>query len=99
TKGATATGTDHKPLGNSFDGILIQMGASDNTIGVGGTGSGLGNVISGNSLDGIRITDGGTAKNIVQGNKIGTDAAGAFALANTFDGIGIVNFAGGNFIG
>src|SRR5207244_2632255 len=50
-KGAvTTTGTDHKRLGNSLDGVRVEWGAFSNTIGVGGTGSGLGNVISGNGL-------------------------------------------------
>ena len=64
---------------------MIDNGASNNTIG--GTGAGAGNVISGNSSDGIDIGSFSTTLssgngNLVQGNKIGTNAAGTAELGN-----------------
>jgi parallel beta-helix repeat protein len=78
--GTNASGT--AALDNGGDGITVS-GAS-NTIG--GTAAGAGNLISGNSQDGIFII--GSA-NLVQGNKIGTNAAGTAALANGTNGIDI----------
>ena len=92
--GTDVTGTAAGP-GNS-QGVLIDDGASDNTIG--GTGAGAGNVISGNSGDGIDILSDG---NFVLGNKIGTNAAGTAALGNGTPGVGSggagVRFFGGAF--
>jgi len=47
------------------------------------------NVISGNNQNGILIT--GTGGNVVQGNHIGSNAGGDGAIANGFDGVGIVD--------
>src|SRR5207244_3519792 len=74
--GTNAAGT--AALANGNDGILIQSGANNNTIG--GTAFGAGNVISGNLGNGITITDSGTTGNVVEGNYIGTNAAGTGAL-------------------
>ncbi len=49
--------------------------------------------------DGIFITGGGSDDNIVQGNYIGTDAAGTTALGNLDDGISIMAGAKNNIIG
>ena len=96
--GASATGdivqgnyigtdvTGSTALGNALEGILVISGAANNTIG--GTTAGAGNVISGNSgpdVMGINFNDAGTG-NVVQGNLIGTNAAGTAALPN-YDGI------------
>ena len=80
--GTNAAGT--AALGNGT-GVVIDSGASNNTIG--GTGAGAGNVISGNSSDGIDIgsfspTVSSGNGNLVQGNKIGTNAAGTAELGN-----------------
>jgi hypothetical protein len=72
----------------------VSVGGNNNLIG--GTQTGASNVISGNSLFGIRLL-GGSA-NIVQGNYIGTNAAGTARLANGVAGINI-NSSGGNTIG
>jgi len=60
--------------------VAIFGGATNNT--VGGTAAGVRNVISGNRSSGLIIRDAGTASNLVQGNYLGTDAAGAAALGN-----------------
>lgn len=87
-------------MANSRDGVLIT-GASGNTIG--GTARGTGNVVSGNGKTGIQIegsvSSGSPAVgNKVQGNYIGTDAAGKVALANAGDGV-YINAAPQNTIG
>jgi len=46
---------------------------------IGGPGPGQRNIISGNQYDGIQLR---SANNIVQGNYIGTDATGMFAIKN-----------------
>ncbi len=92
----------------NFQGVLI-LGAPRNLIG--GTEPGAGNVISGNTSAGIHIFNDATifdgqpvsdppgeaTGNVVQGNLIGTNAAGTAALAN-FQGI-FINDASGNRIG
>ncbi len=76
-------------LGNTADGILLENGASNNTIG--GNGVGAGNLISGNGTSGILLGDGTPAgaadHNTIQGNIIGTDINGTHALANAANGI------------
>lgn len=67
---------------------------------IGGSGPGEGNVISGNhrGIDlGPKGQVGATATRI-EGNLIGTDANGQFALGNAFDGVAIVQ-ASGNTVG
>lgn len=76
--GLDVTGT--VVLGNSSQGIVILNGASNNT--VGGTGMGAGNVISGNSNSGIQILGATATGNRVEGNFIGTNAAGTIPLGN-----------------
>ena len=72
---------------------------------VGGTTQGARNVISGNTGDGISINsaDSGTmvgpTGNVVEGNYIGTTAAGTAALANGNQGVDIFNQAQNNTIG
>ncbi len=82
--GTDATGT--VALGNTNRGIELSFGAHDNTIG--GTTTAARNLISGNGL-GIQLTfpltfptTVQTANNLVQGNYIGTNAAGTAAVGN-----------------
>jgi large repetitive protein len=65
---------------------------------VGGTASGAGNVISGNTEDGI-VLGGDASSNLVQGNLIGTDAAGTSAVPNVEDGAVLDAGASSNTIG
>ena len=69
-------------IANSLSGILLN-GASGNTIG--GTAVGAGNVLSGNFQDGI--TGFGASDSLIQGNYVGTDWTGSFAIGNREDGI------------
>jgi hypothetical protein len=59
-------------------GIEIQNNAASNIIG--GTVTGAGNVVSGNTHTGIDI--GVAYYNVIEGNKVGTNAAGDSALGN-----------------
>src|SRR5262249_13114286 len=68
---------------------------------IGGAVTGAGNVISGNTGDGLRINS-GQSGTLVQGNMIGTNAAGNAALANGLNGVeieGSNNTVGGTAIG
>jgi streptogramin lyase len=87
--GTDATGTI--ALGNGA-GVFID-GASDNTIG--GITPAAGNLISGSRLDGVVISGSG---NLVEGNRIGTDVTGAFALPNRI-GVSIFYIGSNNTIG
>ena len=78
------------------DGVRIESGADDNTIG--GTTAAERNVISGNGSDGIEIRDGTTTGNAVMGNFIGTDVTGTADLGNSGRGVYVYE-APANFIG
>jgi hypothetical protein len=86
--GASADGT--QPIANS-EGLHIECGA--NTIG--GADAGEGNVISGNSSYGVFL-DQGNGNNLLQGNLIGTNAAGTQAVPNNQ---GVLIESPGNTIG
>jgi hypothetical protein len=93
-------GTDSSGMaavGNGEDGVLIDSGASNNT--VGGTAAGAGNLISGNSADGVELQGSGTTGDIIQGNSIGTDVLGAAVLGNGDDGVLLWDGASANAIG
>jgi CSLREA domain-containing protein len=79
--GADATGTAALP--NSDLGLVIN-GSANNT--VGGGAPGAGNVISANGgFGGLSIFN--ATGNVVQGNRIGTDASGTADLGNAGDGV------------
>jgi Right handed beta helix region len=84
-------------IGNGAQGVAVTGGATANT--VGGTTTGAGNVVSGNGQNGVRIVDAGTSGNHVQGNLIGTNAAGTAAVPNDFDGVAIDLGASSNEVG
>jgi titin len=88
-------GTDHTgtaDLGNAESGVFLRA-ATDTTIG--GAAAGAGNVISGNGSDGIStesvfiVFSDATSDTVIQGNRIGTDIAGASAIANGGHGIAL----------
>jgi CSLREA domain-containing protein len=84
--GTNAAGTAGIP--NGIDGIIVD-GGGNNTIG--GTTAGAGNLTSGNTNQGIAIAAvqpnfTTTSGNVVQGNKVGTDASGTSAIPNGVGG-------------
>jgi hypothetical protein len=93
--GTNADGT--QALGNTYDGVLIDAGAQNNTIG--GPTDGERNVISGNGWSGVYIKGEGTDANTVRQNYIGTDVTGTLDIGNTYDGVRINNGAQDNTIG
>jgi hypothetical protein len=92
--GTDANGT--AKLGNSGDGVLLDNGASSNT--VGGTTAGTANVISANKF-GVVLSDAGTSGNLVVGNFIGTDKNGTANLGNTSDGVLLDSGVSANTVG
>ena len=92
--GTGLTGIGSVP--NSADGVLVT-GAGGNVIG--GSASGAGNLISGNSNDGIELTGASTTNITILGNRIGTEVAGATALANSVHGVNINTSSRSNVIG
>ena len=91
--GANATGTG--TLGN-YDGIVIEGGADNTTIG--GTGTTEGNWIVGNIGVGIAI-EGASSGTVIQGNRIGTDAAGTANMGQGQEGIWLANGVTGTLVG
>jgi BACON domain-containing protein/S-layer family protein len=94
--GLNAAGTAAAGSPSAGPGVFID-GANTNT--VGGTAAGAGNVI-GNCANGVVISD--SSNCIVQGNYIGTNAAGTAAIPNSNNGIVIKQVFGtatGNLIG
>ena len=92
--GVDATGV--RAIGDAQDGILIDGGTANT---VGGSVASARNVISGNGRSGVTLRSSGTSGNKVQANWLGTDASGAVAIGNTWDGVSIEDGASGNVVG
>lgn len=101
--GLNAAGTAAIPNGQwQYAAVLIEDGARSNRVGSNGDGINDAverNVISGNAGVGVGLEGGGTTGNVVAGNFIGTNAAGTAKVANTTNGVAILNGASGNTIG
>ncbi len=97
--GTNAAGTS--AVANQADGININTGSTNNTIG--GTTPAARNLISGNGNAGLGIFSSGTSNNTIEGNYIGTNAAGTAAIANGtnggWDGVDVSGGATSNTIG
>jgi hypothetical protein len=97
--GLDATGTF--AVGNAGAGILVEDGASFNTVGT--TVSGGGNVISGNAYYGIVVVDwtgsNPTVGNVIQNNRIGTTADGLSAAGNASGGVYLAEGAVNTYVG
>jgi hypothetical protein len=85
------------PKGNA-NGVVIRglLGGATNNI-VGGSTTAVRNVVSANLGSGVTIIDTTATGNFVEGNHIGTDAAGTVALGNGY-GV-LVSDSAGNVIG
>ena len=93
--GSDATGSHS--LGNATDGVNIQAGATNNT--VGGTAAAVRDIISGNGQYGVYLNGSGTTGNVVTGDYIGTDRTGSHSLGNATDGVSIQAGAASNTVG
>ena len=95
--GTDVTGTVSLP--NNSSGVLISDTATNNQIG--DDVAGAGNVISGNGNNGqfaVGVNLNGGSANVVQGNFIGTNAAGTAAVPNSNGGVNFSNTSN-NIIG
>jgi titin len=81
-------------VANGSTGVMIDGGATSNT--VGGATAGARNVISGNGNWGVGMKDASTTSNSVYGNYIGTNAGGSAAIANV---TGVALWAPSNIVG
>jgi CSLREA domain-containing protein len=81
-------------LGNTAFGVNVSDGASDNAVGE----AGAGNTIGFNGLDGVLLQRAGTTANRLEGNFIGTNAAGQ-NLGNVRYGVISTEGVSGNTIG
>ncbi|MBB6086704.1 beta strand repeat-containing protein [Wenzhouxiangella marina] len=88
------TGTQGQNLGNGRFGVVVTTGAADNAIGA----PGAGNTIGFSGVDGVLFQLPGTTGNVLEGNFIGTDAAGQ-NLGNTRHGVLATAGASGNTLG
>ncbi len=78
-------------LGNQVGGVLLSVGASDNSIGPG-------NLISGNAGPGVGLSGGAVTANEVVGNLTGTDSSGSVGKPNQAEGV-LIDAAPANTIG
>jgi CSLREA domain-containing protein len=81
--GLNVTGT--AALGNTNQGVAVFGTSTNNTIG--GTAAGAGNVVSGNGNRGIQVGVAGAGGIVIQGNKVGTNAAGTAGIPNGAAGV------------
>ncbi len=83
-------------LSNGINGVLIDAGAINNTVG-GDATTGEGNVISGNKGDGVHIE--ASSSNRIQGNIIGLDSLGTLSLGQQLEGVVMEGGASNNDVG
>jgi hypothetical protein len=88
---------DATQIANQGDGVLIESGATNNTIG--GTFGGATNLISGNTGNGVHLTDTNVAGNVISGDFIGVALDGATVKANGNDSVLIEAGAFNNTVG
>jgi hypothetical protein len=85
--GTDATG--EKAVPNAGSGVVVEAGASSNTIG--GLHRGQRDLISGNDGDGVLVSDVGTSSNAIVSDYIGTNPSGEAELGNGGDGVAILD--------
>ena len=78
------------PNGNF--GVYLESATTNNT--VGGSGAAPQNLISGNAYSGIRIIGSTTPGNVIEGNYVGVDFLGNFAIGNQGNGIEMLDAVG-----
>jgi hypothetical protein len=93
--GTNSAGT--AAMANTNRGVLINNGSYGNTIG--GTTAAARNVVSGNTWQGVGIVGAGSDNNVIQGNFLGTNAAGTSAVPNVLSGVILFGGPKNNVIG
>jgi hypothetical protein len=93
--GTDATGSVAVP--NQYSGVGVYYDQNHTLIG--GTDAGAGNVISGNGQYGIYVDGFNNRDVVIQGNRLGTDATGTYAISNTIGGVLVTAGAHGVVIG
>ena len=83
-------------LGNTDNGVTLEIGSASNQIG--GSSAGEGNLISANTV-GVLLQDIATTGNFIRGNLIGTNKGGSAGLGNSLHGIQLSSGASANTIG
>jgi hypothetical protein len=92
--GTTAFDASANPLGNASVGVALLAGAVGNTVGGSAPLSGVCdaacNLVSGNGVDGVSLlgSAGTVARNLVQGNYVGTDVTGTTVVDPTGNRLG-----------
>jgi hypothetical protein len=84
-------------IGQKFNGVILTNGATNTTIGSSAPGGR--NIIGGSEHSGVLIQGVNSANNTVQGNYIGSNAAGTAALGNGLHGVELKNGTHHNTIG
>jgi hypothetical protein len=72
-------------LGNTWQGVMFDSGASSNTIGLALDGSGAGNVIACNSYDGLILYNTNTLGDSIRGNSIFSNGSPGISLVGAND--------------
>ncbi len=93
--GLDASGTLDR--GNTSHGIVVMAGSAGNTIG--GATAVERNVVSGNGGFGIVVMDVASTGNVIQGNYVGTNAAGTAAIRNDNNGVQLQYTSGNTVVG
>ena len=75
-------------LGNGWQGLILQSGASSNIIGLALNGSGAGNIIANNPYDGVILYSTNTLGNCIRGNSIYSNGDPAIDLIPVSPGQG-----------
>jgi titin len=100
--GTDVTGKVALGNGGGYAAILIDGGATNNRVGASSADAdpaGERNIISGNKDVGVEIYGAGSNPNLIAGNYIGTDVAGAAALGNANWGVWVGSGASDNTVG
>jgi CSLREA domain-containing protein len=86
--------TGERPLGNGTCALVVT---ASNQLTIGGPAPGEGNVIAANGLHGIQLAT--STATTIQGNRIGTDAAGTRTMPNLGAGVDVLPGNTGTLIG
>ena len=94
--GTAALGSNVPPSPfSNFEGIYV---AGPSNI-IGGGDPAERNVLSGNRVNGVYLHNAAATGNVIQGNYIGTNLSGTAAVANGFEGVGLIDAPANSVVG